>query len=77
MTKFTQRQLKELVKSGAAIDITYSDNATRESIRSKEGYYTQIGYAAGIYGCNGMLLQGYKTNTLYAITSRTTAIFIF
>lgn len=44
---------------------------------NKEGYYTQIGYAAGVYGCNGMLLQGHKTNTLYAITSRTTAIFTF
>ena len=77
MKKYTQRQLKELVKSGAAIDITNGDNATRKSIESKEGYYTQIGYAAGVYGCNGMLLLGHKTNTLYAITSRTTAIFVF
>ena len=77
MTKFTQKQLKELVKSGAAVDITNGDDATRESIESKEGSYTQIGYAAGVYGCNGMLLQGHKTNTLYAITSRTTAIFVF
>lgn len=77
MTKYTQKQLKELVKSGAAIDITNGDNATRKSIESKEGYYTQIGYAAGVYGCNGMLLLGHKTKTLYAITSRTTAIFVF
>ena len=77
MTRYTQKQLKELVKSGAAIDITNDDDATRESIESKEGYYTQIGYATGVYGCNGMLLLGHKTNTLYAITSRTTAIFAF
>ena len=77
MVKFTQRQLKELVKSGAAIDITNGDDDTRNAIESKEGYYTQIGYSAGAYGCNGMLLLGHKTKTLYAITSRTTAIYVF
>ena len=77
MVKFTQRQLKELVKSGAAIDVTNGDDDTRNDIESKEGYYTQIGYSAGVYGCNGMLLLGHKTNTLYAITSRTAAIYVF
>lgn len=77
MKKYTQKQLKNMVADGIAIDITYGTNDTREAIIQKEDYYTQIGYSAGIYGCNGMLLQGNKTNTLYAITSRTTAIFIF
>lgn len=71
MEKYTQRQLRSLVASGAAKDVTYSDDqkAIPES-------YKQIGYAAGIYGCNGMLLQG-ESGQLYAVTSRTTAIFIF
>ena len=77
MQKFTQSQLKTLVKSGAAIDVTDADNKTRENIEKAEGYYTQIGYSAGVYGCNGMLLQGKKTGQLYAVTSRSTAIFIF
>ena len=77
MTKFTQRQLRELVNSGAAVDVTNGDNDTREKIEAVEGSYTQIGYSAGVYGCNGMLLQGKRTKQLYAVTKRTTAIFIF
>lgn len=77
MTKYTQKELKNLVALGAAEDITHGDNKTRETIEAKEGFYTQIGYSSGVYGCNGMLLKGNKTGTLYAITGRTTAIFIF
>lgn len=72
MAKYTQKQLKELVKSGAAIDVTYANG--REAIPEN---YRQIGYAQGVYGCNGMLLQGCESGTLYAVTSRTTAIYIF
>lgn len=77
MKRYTQRELKNLVALGAAEDITRGDNETREAIESVEGYYTQIGYSAGVYGCNGMLLQGHKTGKLYAVTARTTAIFVF
>ena len=71
MTKYTIKQLKSLVNSGAAIDVTYAHKSTDipES-------YTQIGYASGLYGCNGMLLKG-ESGKLYAVTSRTTAIYIF
>ena len=77
MKKYTQKELKNLVSLGAAEDITRGNNETRKTIESVEGYYTKIGYSAGVYGCNGMLLQGHKTGKLYAITARTTAIFIF
>ena len=71
MEKYTIKQLKSLVNSGAAIDVTYAHKSTDipES-------YTQIGYASGLYGCNGMLLKG-ESGKLYAVTSRTTAIYIF
>lgn len=72
MTKYTQKQLKALVKSGAAIDVTYASG--REAIPEA---YREIGYARGVYGCNGMLLQGCESGTLYAVTARTTAIYIF
>ena len=72
MQKYTQRQLKQLVKSGAAIDVTNANS--REEI--PEGY-TQIGYAESIYGCGGMLLKGWTTGKLYAVTKRTTAIYLF
>ena len=72
MTKYTQKQLKELVKSGAAVDVTNANG--RGAIPEN---YRQIGYASGVYGCSGMLLQGCESGTLYAVTSRTTAIYIF
>ena len=77
MKRYTQKELKKLVTLGAAEDITRGDNETRKEIESVEGYYTQIGYSAGVYGCNGMLLQGHKTGKLYAITARTSAIYVF
>ena len=77
MERYTQKQLKNLVNTGAAVDITRGDNETRSQIINEEEYYTQIGYSAGVYGCNGMLLKGHKTGKLYAVTSRTSAIYIF
>lgn len=77
MTKYTQKQLRQLVVTGKAIDITYADNKKRDEIIAQEGYYTQVGYAAGIYGYNGCLFKGNNTGRLYAITSRSTAIYIF
>ena len=72
MEKYTIKQLKSLVNSGAAIDVTHAKNKNDIS----EGY-TQVGYASGLYGCNGMLLKGYETGKLYAVIGRTTAIYIF
>lgn len=71
MEKYTQRELRRLVKIGVAIDVTNASSSTAIPER-----YRQIGYAKGIYGCNGMLLQG-ESGQLYAVTARTTAIYIF
>lgn len=77
MERYTKKQLKNLVNTGADVDITRGDNETRAQILKEEEYYTQIGYSAGVYGCNGMLLKGHKTGKLYAVTSNTSAIYIF
>lgn len=71
MTKYTQKELKNLVRIGLAIDITNSDS--RQDIPER---YMQIGYSAGVYGCNGQLFRG-ESGQLYAITARTTAIYLF
>ena len=71
MEKYTIKQLKDLVKQGVAIDVTNAHKRTEIPER-----YTQVGYASGIYGCNGMLLKG-ESGKLYAVTSRTTAIYLF
>lgn len=77
MERYTQKQLKNLVNTGAAVDITRGNNETRKQILNEEECYTQIGYSAGVYGCNGMLLKDHKTGKLYAVTSRTSAIYIY
>ena len=61
MIKFSQKQLKELIKTGVAIDVT-----DRTDIPEN---YTQIGYSGGVYGCNGQLFIGEMSHKLYATTS--------
>lgn len=72
MIRYTQKQLKALVKHGLAKDVT---NAAEQSTIAEP--YRQVGYSCGVYGCNGMLLQGLTTGDLYAVTARTTAIYLF
>ena len=50
MTKFTQKQLREMVKNGVAEDISTGTNETRNEIEAVEGWLTQVGYASGVYG---------------------------
>ena len=71
MEKLTQKELKRLIANGVAIDLTNSKD--RKDLPEN---YTQIGYSASVYGCNGKLLKG-ESGKLYAITSRTTAIFTY
>lgn len=71
MKKYTTRQLKELVKIGAAIDVTDAISTT-----AIPEWYDKIDYSRGINGINGLLMRG-KSGKLYAITSRSTAISIF
>ena len=77
MKKYTQKQLRSMVKAGIAIDISTGNDDTRTEIRAKEEYLDQIGYASGLYGCSGKLLQGHKTGQLYAIIGHVSAIYIF
>lgn len=72
MIKYSNKDLKFMVATGFAIDLTNA--SSREDLPEP---YTQVGYASGIYGCSGMLLRGDKTGTFYAITHRSTAVFIF
>ena len=75
--RYTQKELRELVNAGIAINITNGTLKTREELLEKEEYLEQIGYSAGIYGCNGKLLQGDKTGQWYVVVGRSQAIYIF
>ena len=72
MTKHTQKQLKEMVQNGMAIDMTHATK--REEIAES---YIQVGFATSIYGCGGMLLKGRETGQLYAVVGRVQAIYLF
>ena len=60
--KYTQKQLKELVKIGKAIDITGKTNAIKED-------YAQTGYSNGVNGVNGVLYQGISGNLYVCLNS--------
>ena len=60
--KYTQKQLKELVSIGKAIDITGKTNAIKED-------YTQIGYSMGTNGVNGYLFQSISGNLYVCLNS--------
>lgn len=77
MRKYTQKELKTLVRTGAAVDITNHGTAEYRTLIEKEKYLYKLGYSSGVYGINGGLLQGQETGTLYAITARSTAVFIY
>ena len=79
MKKYTQRELKTLVRTGAAVNITNHGITEYKALieKEKEKGLDKLGYSSGIYGINGGLLQGQETGTLYAITARSTAAFIY
>ncbi len=71
MKRYTQKEIESYVKMGLAVDITTAHNPGAIPER-----YDKIGYSSGVNGGNGLLLRG-ESGTLYAITRRTTALFIF
>ena len=78
MKKITQKALKALVNNGEAIDITRADVSTFYAIKKEEECApVTVAVSCGAYGANGALLKGLKTGKLYAITGRTSALFIF
>lgn len=79
MEKYTQKQLKNMVKRGIATDVSWvgSNESRKKAMAEEPDGYDQVGYSNGIYGINGMLFKGRTTNKLYAITSRCSAIYLF
>lgn len=72
MKKLTQKEIKNLVELGAAVDIT-SEEGTLEKYRRLD----PIAVSRGKYGMNGGLLKDSQTGKLYAITARSSALFYY
>lgn len=75
MEKTTQKELRRLVRLGAAIEITNTHD--HDATQPKPGRLRKIAYSSGVYGINGALFQDETTGQLYAITSRSTALFYY
>ena len=72
MRKYTQRELKNLVRCGMAHDLT---NATAAEVMGQWKHAEKVGYSSGTYGINGGLIQNTKTGEYYAITARNSNLF--
>ena len=57
-------------------DLTYKKSDEVKAVREKEGYFDEVAYSVGVYGCNGLLLKGHNTGKMYTITARTQAIYL-
>lgn len=72
MRKYTQKQLRELVRLGCAEDYTNKPSEYIYTLRRLE----TVGYSTGVYGINGGLVQDTETGALYAIIGRCSNLFI-
>ena len=72
MKTIKQKDIKNLVKLGAAVDIT----AEEGSLTRYRRLYP-VAVSRGKYGMNGGLLKDNQTGELYAITARSSALFYY
>lgn len=72
MTKLTQKEIRAMIRNGAAEDCT---NAPRE-LAYELNHLNKVAYSAGVYGINGGVVHDPKTGKLYAIVGRCTNLSI-
>lgn len=72
MRKYTQKELRQLVRLGVAEDYTSKPADYMYTLRRLE----KVGYSSGIYGINGGLMQDTETGQLYAVIGRCSNLFI-
>ena len=70
MEKITQREIKRLIRLGAAIELTDTKRVKHSELRT-------VAMSFGIYGMNGALFKHDKTGELYAIPRRSTLLFYY
>ena len=72
MEKYTQKELRELVRLGVAEDYTNKPSEYIITLRRLD----KVGYSTGVYGINGGLVEDAETGTRYAIIGRCANLFI-
>lgn len=72
MTKLTQREIRTMIRNGAAEDCTNAPHETAYALN----HLNKVAYSAGVYGINGGVVCDPKTGKLYAIVGRCPNLFI-
>ncbi len=72
MRKYTQKELRQLVRLGVAEDYTNKPDDYIYTLRRLE----KVGYSSEVYGINGGLVQDTETGQLYAVIGRCSNLFI-
>lgn len=70
--KVTKKEIKKIVESGKAMDITYISDIELKKL--KENDLEMIAFSIGTYGINAALFED-KNGKKYAITARTSNLF--
>lgn len=70
MKKVTQKEIKRLVQIGAAIDVTNVD------VPAPKGHFEKLMWSKGVYGANGVVVKDTGDGKLYAVTSRSSNLFM-
>ena len=68
--KTTQREIKRLIKVGAAIELT-------DAKTINAGRLEVVALSFGVYGMNGGLFRDNESGQLYAIPSRNSILFYY
>lgn len=70
--KTTKKEIKKMVESRNAMDITYASNIELKKLRNNG--LEMIAFSIGTYGINSALFED-KNGNKYAITARTSNLF--
>lgn len=68
--KTTQREIKRLIKVGAAIELT-------DAKTINAGRLEVVALSFGVYGMNGGLFRDHESGQLYAIPRRNSILFYY
>lgn len=74
MIKTTLKELKEMTRHYGALDLTNAKDHEIEEIRQTVGL-NKIAYSAGVYGCNGYLLED-NNGKKYTIIGRVSNMYL-
>ena len=72
--RVTQKAIRQLISSGLAID---ANHLSYEKLYQLYPHVEKVCHSEGIYGINGGVVRDSRDGQMYAIPSRSSALFIF